>query len=113
MQALGCGPAEHEGHVRGLVAAKKDSIKTQKSLMEELAGLHGQALAHEAQQQGSLHSTLQCADYSRLDCVMVCCAMLCYAMLVLCYAMHTALCLARNAMLSEQIYAVFNTVQNC
>ena len=53
MQALGCGPAEHEGHVKGLVAAKKDSIKIQKSLMEELAGLQGQALAHEAQQQGS------------------------------------------------------------
>ncbi|KAL3152409.1 Alanyl-tRNA editing protein Aarsd1 [Trebouxia sp. C0010 RCD-2024] len=53
-KALGCGPAEHEGHVKGLVAGKKDSMKTQKSLMEELAGLHGQALAHEAQQQGGV-----------------------------------------------------------
>ena len=52
VKALGCGPAEHEGHVRGLVTAKKDNIKTQKSLMEELAALHGQALANDAQQQG-------------------------------------------------------------
>lgn len=49
-QALGCGPGEHEGHVRALVAGKKDSIKAQKGLMEELASLHGRKLAHQCQQ---------------------------------------------------------------
>ena len=51
-QALGCGPGEHEGHVKALVAGKKDSIKAQKGLMEELAALHGRELAHQCQQQG-------------------------------------------------------------
>ncbi|KAL0026038.1 hypothetical protein WJX79_004093 [Trebouxia sp. C0005] len=49
-KALGCGPGEHEGHVRALVAGKKDSIKAQKGLMEELASLHGRKLAHQCQQ---------------------------------------------------------------
>ena len=52
LQALGCGPGEHEGHVRGLLAAKKEGMKAQKSLMEELAALHGHALAEEAHKQG-------------------------------------------------------------
>lgn len=47
--------------MRGLVAAKKDGIKIQKSLMEELAGLHAQALADDAQKQGLPHSRLQSA----------------------------------------------------
>ena len=89
VQALGCGPAEHEGHVKGLVAAKKDNIKTQKSLMEELAGLHGQTLANEAQKQG--HARL-CWNLPPLLCyagavlcgccsVLWCCAVLCCAVL--------------------------------
>ena len=52
LQALGCGPGEHEGHVRGLVSAKKDSIKDKKSLMEELAHLHGRELAEKCHKQG-------------------------------------------------------------
>ena len=52
VQALGCGPADYEGHVKALVAAKKESLKERKSLMDELAGLHGQELAHQAAQQG-------------------------------------------------------------
>ena len=73
VQALGCGPAEHEGHVRGLVAAKKDNIKTQKSLMEELAGLQAQSLANEAQKQG--HACL-IPWICRLCCAVLCCAVL-------------------------------------
>lgn len=55
-KALGCGPGEHEGHVRGLVAGKKDSMKAQKGLMEELASLHGRELAHQCRQQGGVGS---------------------------------------------------------
>lgn len=55
-KALGCGPGEHEGHVRALLAGKKDSMKAQKGLMEELAGLHGRELAHQCQQQGGVGS---------------------------------------------------------
>ena len=52
-QALGCGPADYEGHVKLLVAAKKESLKEKKSLMDELAGLHGRELAHQVEQQGA------------------------------------------------------------
>ena len=61
LQALGCGPADYEGHVKALVAGKKDSIKEKKSLMDELAGLHGRELAHHADQQGTT-ATSCCKD---------------------------------------------------
>lgn len=38
--------------MRGLVSAKKDSIKEKKSLMEELAHLHGRELAEKCHKQG-------------------------------------------------------------
>lgn len=53
-KALGCGPADYEGHVKALVAGKKESVKEKKSLMDELAGLHGRELAHQADQQGGV-----------------------------------------------------------
>lgn len=52
-QALGCGPGDHEGHAKALVAGKKDSIKAQKGLMEELAGLHGRELAQQCKEHGT------------------------------------------------------------
>lgn len=91
--------------MKGLVAGKKDSMKTQKSLMEELAGLHGQALAHEAQQQGVLHSRLQCANYSRLDRAMLCYVMQCIALH--CIALH---CIAIHCIATHGIALCFALV---
>ena len=62
MQALGCGVAEHEGHVQLLLAAKKDSAKVQKTLMDELSSLHGKALASQCRSQGKL-----CRSYQELS----------------------------------------------
>ena len=52
-QALGCGPGDHEGHAKALVAGKKDSLKAQKGLMEELASLHGRELAQQCREHGT------------------------------------------------------------
>ena len=59
------------------MAAKKDNIKTQRSLMDELAGLHGQALADEAQKQGQPRC---CCDAMPN---LLCFAMLCRAYIAL------------------------------
>ena len=51
-QMLGCGPADYITQVQGLQAVKRDSGKTNKSLMDELAQLHGRELARLSAAQG-------------------------------------------------------------
>lgn len=51
-QVLGCGPADYVTQVQGLQAVKRDAGKTNKSLMDELAQLHGRELARLSAEQG-------------------------------------------------------------
>lgn len=51
-QVLGCGPADYVSQAQGLQAAKRDLAKANKSLMDELAQLHGRELARQSKVQG-------------------------------------------------------------
>lgn len=54
LQVLGCGPTDYVNQVQGLQAAKRDSAKVHKSLMDELAQLHGCELARQSKAQGTV-----------------------------------------------------------